>query len=78
VRHPEGRCIQLEVASDETISSLKAKIQAKLGIPAAELILCYAGRPVTTGTLLDYSVQRDCTISILIALPGGSSWDILI
>jgi hypothetical protein len=75
VRDLEGRHVALDVSSDETIDSLKAKIQGKTGVAPAQQLLTYGGKALTRGNLLDYSIQKDCTIQLTLGLPGGNSWD---
>jgi hypothetical protein len=71
VRGTDGRHVAIEVQPDETIANLKNKIATQLGIRADEQILTYAGKPLVNGTLLDYSVQKDCTISLAVGVRGG-------
>jgi hypothetical protein len=71
LRAIDRRHIAIEVAHDESINLLKEKVAKLVGIPADQQILSYAGKVLQTGTILDYSVQKDCTITLALALPGG-------
>jgi hypothetical protein len=71
VRGLDGRHVAMEVASDESIAGLKGKIRDKLGVDPGQQILMYAGKALANGNLLDYSIQKDCTIQLTLGLQGG-------
>jgi hypothetical protein len=72
LRAMDGRHIAIEVAQDESIDSLKQSVYSLLNIQPNQQILSYAGKVLQAGNLLDYSVQKDCTITVALGLPGGA------
>jgi len=59
------RTIQLEVEPTDTIDSIKAKIQEKLGIPPDQQWLYYGDTLLEEAkTLSDYNIQRDSTLDL--------------
>lgn len=69
VRMPNGKNIALEVEANDTIESLKTKIQDKEGLAPDRQELVFAGRVLQDGrTLADYSVQKESTVHLMLLL----------
>lgn len=72
VRNVDGKSLAFDVDSDEPIYSLKARIDERQGVPAAEQRLVWSCRQLADDrTFGDYDIERDSTLNLLFRLPGG-------
>jgi ubiquitin len=64
-----GKIFTLEVESQDTIETVKAKVQEKEGIAPEQQILNYEGKDLEDGrTLNDYNIQAGTTINLVLRL----------
>ena len=76
VKSLTGRTIVLDVNLSMMVDDVKEIVEAKLGIPAREQRLIFAGKQLDgSRSLLDYNIGRESTIHLLLSLRGGTTVD---
>ena len=71
VRNLEGANIAVEVEPNESIASIKAKIQEKQGVPVDRQRLVFGGKQLEDNhTLADHNVQANSTLHLVIRMQG--------
>ena len=77
VKSLTGRVIVVNVTIMDSVRTLKAMIEREEGISSDEQRLVYAGKQLEDGRiLLDYNIQRDSTIDLLLRARGGGKTEL--
>ena len=67
-----GKTITLIVEEDDSIETVKVKIELKLGIPADQQRLIFMAVELKNGfTLANYDIQPEVTLFLILRLRGG-------
>lgn len=67
-----GKTISVDVEPDESVESLKAKIQEKEGVPIDQQRIIFDGKQLDSlKSLADYDIDDDSTLHLVLRLRGG-------
>ena len=72
VRTLTGKNVAFDCESNDTINTVKAKIQNKESIPADQQRLIFGGKQLDDeSTLEEYDIQKESTLNLVLSLDGG-------
>ena len=67
VKMLRGKNLHLDVEENDTIATLKVKIEDKEGIPPARQLLLYACQPLLdAATLEDYNIREEAILHLIV------------
>lgn len=67
-----GKTITVDVNEDDTVETLKQRINEKEGIPVDQQRLIYSGKQISEErTMSDYGVTNGATMHLVLRLRGG-------
>ncbi|KAG2386239.1 hypothetical protein C9374_002685 [Naegleria lovaniensis] len=72
VKSVTGKTLTLQIERNDHIEKIKSQISEKENIPTCQQRLLFGGKPLQDlKTVLDYDIQQESTIHLLLSLKGG-------
>jgi ubiquitin C len=72
IKNLNGKSIVINIDANETVESLKQKVQDKEGVSPNQQRIIYAGKQLENGRILsDYNIQKEATLHLVLRLTGG-------
>lgn len=69
-----GKTLTVEVEPDESIESLKNKLQSKEGIPPNQQRILFGGKQLDSQkSISDYDIENESTMHLVLRLRGGNA-----
>jgi len=67
-----GRCLELNINKEESVSSLYQMVESLTGVPVEEQKLINSGKLLTSGLIGENSLEENSTVYLVVSLEGGA------
>jgi len=72
VKTLSGLTCSLNTAELASINSLKSQVASLMGVPAEEQKLIFNGKSLESGCVIDYALEENSNVYLVVALEGGA------